>query len=104
TSDMPVSTTVLREVKFGERIRAQRAALTAQVVADTGQPGGTRKSSRERMERAARIYREAFEAGAHPSKAVAGQMGLTPGGASSLVSRARAAGLLSPTSPGAAQA
>lgn len=103
-SDTPVTTTVWRDVKIGEHIRRQRAAITQQASAATGRQGGMRRSSRARMEEAARVYREAFARGVPPAKAVADALGLTPGGASSLVSRARAAGLLPPTSPGAPQA
>lgn len=66
-------------------------------------PAGLRESTFERLKEAARIYQEAFAAGGKPTTAVAEHYGLTVGGASNLVSRARDIGLLPPTTRGGAQ-
>lgn len=108
TSDPALAVTpgVIRDLRLGERIRRQRAELTARAAGGTGtaqHAAGMRRSTRARLEEAARIYREAFTAGQSPARAVAEHFGLSSGGASSLVHRAREAGLLPPTSPGAPQ-
>jgi hypothetical protein len=59
-----------------------------------------RKSAADRLRTAADIYRAALRDGRKPTKAVAEHFGITPGGASNLISRARTAGLLPPTSAG----
>lgn len=105
TSEQPIPAGAVRDVKIGERIRKRRAEITARATKRaTPGHGGMRRSTRARLEEAARIYQEAFVAGGKPAKAVAEHFGLTAGGASNLVARARAVGLLPPTSPGAPQA
>jgi hypothetical protein len=64
---------------------------------------GLRRSTRERLEEVARVYREAFAANQPPAKAVEERLGLTQGRASSLIARAREVGMLPPTSRGAPQ-
>jgi hypothetical protein len=59
-------------------------------------------SSEYRLKVAADIYQQARRDNKPPTKAVAEHFGITPGGASNLVARARAAGLLPPTSRGVA--
>lgn len=99
---IPLTTGVVRDVKLGEQINAGRKMVTPgrEVI----RPPGLRESTFERLKEAARIYREAFTSGGgKPTTAVAEHFGLTVGGASSLVSRARDIGLLPPTSKGASQ-
>lgn len=103
----PVTEGTLRDLKIGERIRRGRASVTgvAQAAQTAGaRPSGMRKSTWERLQKAAEVYRSAYRRGEAPARAVADHFGLSPGGASSLVARARDAGLLPPTSPGAPQA
>lgn len=99
---VPLPTSILRDLKLGERIRAEREHL-APPRSEVVRPAGLRESTFKRLKEAARIYQEAFAAGGKPTSAVAEHYGLTPGGASNLVSRARDIGLLPPTSKGAPQ-
>ncbi len=96
---------LVRDLKIGERIRADRAAFAriAETFAAVSRPPSLRQSTFERLETVARIYREAYAAGGKPTTAVAEHFGLTVGGASNLVSRARDIGLIPPTSRGASQ-
>lgn len=104
TVRVPLTSGILRDLKLGERIREQRAAI----VAEAGNPlpanvSTIRRSTRRRLLEAATVYREAYGRGDRPVKAVAEHFGISQGGASNLVARARAVGLLPPTSPGAPQ-
>lgn len=99
---VPITTGVIRDLKLGERIRAERERLTPQGVA-VARPPGLRESTFERLKEAAAIYRAAYATDGKPTTAVAEHFGLTVGGASNLVSRARDLGLLPPTSRGAPQ-
>lgn len=94
----PVPATALRQLPLGDFIAADRAAQAPAVVA----VGGMRKSAADRLKLAAELYQAALAAGQRPTKAVAEHFGISPGGASNLVARARAAGLLPPTSAGKA--
>jgi hypothetical protein len=103
--DRPITPGLVRGLKVGDLIRQGRADLTEQATAGAEvRRVGMRRSTRQRLEEVARVYRAAFDAGLPPARAVADQFGITAGGASSLVARAREAGLLPPTSPGAPQA
>lgn len=101
----PLTPGLVRELKIGERIRADRAAFAklAETFAAASRPPALRQSTWERLQLVARIYREAYAAGGKPTTAVAEHFGLTVGGASNLVSRARDIGLIPPTSRGASQ-
>jgi hypothetical protein len=103
--DMPVTPGVLRDLRLGERIRKGRAQITQDAAAGTPayRVAGLRRSTRERLEEVARVYREAFAANQPPAKAVEERLGLTQGRASSLIARAREVGMLPPTSRGAPQ-
>lgn len=100
---VPVTFGLVRDTKFTELIRRDRAAIVDE-HAPPPAPTLMRRSARARLEETARIYREAYAAGLPPTQAVADHFGITRGGASSLVARAREAGLLPPTSPGASHA
>lgn len=99
----PLTTNVVRDLRIGERIRAQRAKIAAQYAGPAVSGTAMRRATRERLEEAAAVYREAFARGDRPTVAVAEHFGISSGGASNLVVRARAIGLLPPTSPGAPQ-
>ncbi len=98
---IPLTTGIIRDVKIGEIMRGDREHLTRRT--EVVRPAGLRESTFLRLQETARIYREAFAAGGKPTTAVAEHFGLTVGGASSLVSRARDLGLLPPTTRGASQ-
>jgi hypothetical protein len=98
---IPLTTGIIRDVKIGEVMRADRERLTSRT--EVVRPAGLRESTFQRLQEAARIYREAFASTGKPTTAVAEHFGLTVGGASNLVSRARELGLLPPTSRGASQ-
>lgn len=99
---IPLTTGIIRDLKLGERIRKGRDEV-APKRREVVRPAGLRESTFERLKEAARIYQEAFAAGGKPTTAVAEHYGLTVGGASNLVSRARDIGLLPPTTRGGAQ-
>ncbi|MGX6604795.1 hypothetical protein ACWKSP_22105 [Micromonosporaceae bacterium Da 78-11] len=94
----PLLTTTLRSIPLGDFMAADRAALAPPVEAT----GGMRESAANRLRLAAEIYQAAVRDKKPPTKAVAAHFGISSGGASNLVARARAAGLLPPTSPGKA--
>lgn len=91
-------TSGLREIRFAELIAADRAAMTPA----SSRPTNLRRSTLERLEEAAQVYQDARAKGYPPVPAVAEHFHISKGGASNLVARARAAGLLPPTSPGVA--
>lgn len=96
-SQSPVLTgSALRALRLPEIVAAERA----QMLPLRPQVGAMRKSTADRLRAAADIYRTALGEGRKPTKAVAEHFGITPGGASNLISRARTAGLLPPTSAG----
>jgi hypothetical protein len=95
-----VTASILRKLPLADWIAEDRSALAPQVPAI----GGLRKSTAERLTAVAKLYEQAVQDGKPPTKAVAEHYGITPGGAANLVSRARAHGLLPPTSPGVATA
>lgn len=88
----------LRRLPLADLIAQDRAQLAPPVEA----VGGMRKSAADRLRLAAEVYRQAAAEGGKPTKAVADHFGISSGGASNLVARARAAGLLPPTSRGKA--
>lgn len=94
----PMPGALLRQVPFAEYVATDRAAMAPPVEATSGM----RKSAADRLRIAAKIYRSAARRGEPPTKAVAAHFGISSGGASNLVARARTAGLLPPASPGKA--
>lgn len=101
---IPLTPGLIRELKLGEQIRDAQASMgfgLNGVAPAASRPPGMRDSTYRRLQEAADVYRAAFAAGGKPTTAVAGHFGLTVGGASNLVSRARELGLLPPTSQGA---
>lgn len=101
---IPLNPGLIRELKLGERIRDARVSIDRPLLGSAPavtRPPGMRESTYRRLQEAAGVYRAAFAAGGKPTTAVAEHFGLTVGGASNLVSRARELGLLPPTSQGA---
>lgn len=92
---------LVRDLKIGERLREARASFERFERTVATKPPGLRQSTYERLQLVARIYREAYAADGKPTSAVAAHFGLSVGGASNLVSRARDVGLIPPTSRGA---
>lgn len=105
----PLRTSTLRsmnlaEILAEERVRANEfwdnrfgdPSMGVPYVA----PREMRPATIRRLQRVAEVYREAWREGRPPTKEVAKQLGVTVAAASGLVSRARAAGFLPPTSPG----
>jgi hypothetical protein len=90
-----VIASVLRKVPISKWITEDRAKL-AQPAATSG----LRQSTIDRLAVVAEVYQRALQERRPPTKAVAAHFGLSHGGAANLVSRARDAGLLPPTSPG----
>jgi hypothetical protein len=88
----------LKELRIAEKIAMARAQMAPAVEATRG----LRASTANRLREAAAIYLVAYDRGEPPTKAVATHFGITTGGASNLVSRARSVGLLPPTSRGVA--
>lgn len=100
---VPLTPGVVRDLKVGELIRSERERQDKQWGTPVVRPPGLRESTFKRLQEAAVIYRAAYSSGDKPTTAVAEHFGLTVGGASNLVSRARELGLLPPTSRGAPQ-
>ncbi|HEY6115914.1 MAG TPA: hypothetical protein VI172_08150 [Candidatus Dormibacteraeota bacterium] len=93
-----LTASVLRQVPVADFIADGRAELAPPVEAT----GAMRKSAADRLRLAAEVYQRALREKRKPTKAVAEHFGISSGGASNLVARARAAGLLPPTSSGKA--
>lgn len=91
-----LTASVVRKIPVADWIAEDRARLAPTKPAI----GGLRASTVERLKTAAEVYQRARSEGLPPTKAVAAYYGISHGGASNLISRARAAGLLPPTSPG----
>jgi hypothetical protein len=89
---------LLRQIPIADWIAQDRAAMAPAVEATAGM----RQSAVDRLREATEVYQAAVRHGMPPTKAVAARFGISSGGASNLVARARAAGLLPPTSPGKA--
>jgi hypothetical protein len=98
TTGTILTASVLRRLPVADWIAEDRAKMAPQTPAT----GGLRKSTVERLTAVAEIYEQAVRDGKPPTKAVAEHYDISHGGASNLVSRARAHGLLPPTSPGVA--
>ncbi len=97
-SPMILTASTVRGVKLAEMIAEDRAGMTDLVRVEP--VGHLRRSTAGRFREAADVYQAAVRAGRHPTKAVAEHFGIRQGNASNLVSRARAAGFLPPTSAG----
>jgi hypothetical protein len=93
-----LNSSLLRQVPLADFIAEDRAEMSPPVEATAGM----RKSAADRLREAAEVYHAAVRDKNPPTKAVAAHFGISSGGASNLVARARAAGLLPPTSPGKA--
>ncbi|MFG2046058.1 hypothetical protein ACGFIW_01340 [Micromonospora sp. NPDC048935] len=91
-----LTASVVRKIPVADWIAEDRARLAPTQPAI----GGLRASTVERLKTAAEVYQRAKSEGLPPTKAVAAHYGISHGGASNLISRARSAGLLPPTSPG----
>jgi hypothetical protein len=92
-----LTASLLRKLPVADWIAQDRAGMTPRQTTT-----GMRTSTLNRLKEAAEVYREALRYREPPTKAVAEHFDISHGGASNLVSRARAAGLLPPTSPGVA--
>lgn len=95
--DLVLTASTLKALRIAEKIAADRRRVLPPVVPTTV---GLRRSTVERLQTAANVYQAARGRNEPPTKAVAEHFGITQGGASNLVARARAVGLLPPTSPG----
>lgn len=101
-----LTTSMLRDLKLAEIAHEDRERLapiqqvkpTAEVVIS-----GMRPATVKRLQRVSEIYLKAWRAGEPPTKAVQLRMNLTEASAANFVRRARAAGLLPPTSSGVPQ-
>lgn len=107
----PLTTGALRGIRLSElvaeeRIRNQEVWSFAvePTHAALYRADSMRPATRERLVKAAEAYGEAWRNGQAPTQAVAQALAVTDSAAAKLVSRARAAGLLPPTSPGVAAA
>jgi hypothetical protein len=105
----PLRTGVLRDLRLSEliqeeRVRAEHLRRDVFETLDAGSAYAPAKNARpatvRRMEMAAAAYREAWAVGGQPVRAVALRLGITQNAAKNLVARARAAGMLPPTSAG----
>ncbi len=101
-----LTTSMLRDLKLGEIAIEDRERLphipqvkpSAVMVIE-----GMRPATVRRLQKASEIYLKAWRVGESPTKAVERGMNATPAAAANLVRRARAAGLLPPTSSGVPQ-
>jgi hypothetical protein len=91
-----LTVSLLRKMPIADWIAADRAAMAPRPASTAG----LRQSTIDRLTVTAEVYQQARRDGQHPAKAVAEHFGISAGGASNLVARARAVGLLPPTSPG----
>ncbi len=101
---IPVDSAVLRSLPIGRLVREARSRWVGlEVETDDGSvvPGGDPAFEVGSLEQVAHIYRTAPEA---PTQAVARALKITPSAAAKRVARARAQGLLPPTTPGRANA
>jgi hypothetical protein len=102
---IPLQTSTLRDLKLSELVADARAAIAELIVADQA-PVFTARQMRprtvKRLETVAETYRRAWRQGKPPVKAVAKRLNVSNAAANSLVARARAVGMLPPTSPGVA--
>lgn len=106
----PVTTALLRSLKLSELVAAHRGYVSG-LHGKFGQPRlaaaysvapSMRESTAGRLRQVAEVYRTAWRAGERPTKAVAEAFDVSGVAAAKLVSRARAAGMLPPTSQGVA--
>lgn len=100
----------IRDVPLGALVEEERPEWAAgwralgqdDIAGAFAAPRGRRHphDSPDRLRQAAEVYRQAFAAGQPPTKAVEEALVISRSGAGKLVARARAAGLLPPTSQG----
>lgn len=104
TIGSPVRTALLRSIPLAEIVAELRAELPP-IKRATRKPSvnveAMRPATVRRLTLVAETYLEAWGAGRSPTTAVAERLNVTDGAAGNLVHRARAAGLLPPTTPGA---
>lgn len=101
----PLTAVLLRGIRFGELIAKDREAMAGMLVpeeARTYTAPPMRPTTVAKLREVARVYLAAGQAGESPTKAVAKVLGISDTYASVLVTRARAAHLLPPTTPGVA--
>jgi hypothetical protein len=98
-----LTTSLIRDMRLAEIAAEERTKLprvdaprrsTAEVVK------GMRPATVRRLRTVAGVYQESWTRGGKPVQAVAEALNITSTAAAKLVARARAAGLLPPTSPG----
>ncbi len=106
----PVTTSLLRSLPLAQLVQDQREKANELFAAELGdrelgatykRPAEMRATTERRLRRTAEVYRGAWRRGEPPVKAVAKQLKVTDAAATKLVSRARSAGFLPPTRPGA---
>lgn len=102
-----LQTSTIRNLKIAE-IAAEERERLAYVAPEPPSAEerieGMRESTVRRLRRVAEIYKDAWQAGENPTKAVSRRMNITAPAAGNLVKRARDAGLLPPTTAGRPQA
>lgn len=98
----PITPGDLDALNLTKLIRSDRAKMIEEKAGRQGR-GPMRRTDVEKLRQVAAVYREAFAAGIPPVVAVEKHFKVKRGTASSWVSRARAAGFLPATTPGAPQ-
>jgi hypothetical protein len=106
----PVTTSLLRSLPLAQLVVEEREKANELFTEKLGdrelgatykRPAAMRATTERRLRRTAEVYRGAWRKGEPPVKAVAKQLKVTDAAATKLVSRARSAGFLPPTKPGA---
>jgi hypothetical protein len=106
----PVTTSLLRSLPLAQLVQDEREKANEVFATKLGdrelgatykRPTAMRVTTERRLRRTAEVYRGAWRRGDAPVKAVAKQLKVTDAAATKLVSRARSAGFLPPTKPGA---
>lgn len=106
----PVTTSLLRSLPLAQLVQEERVKadeIFAEKLGDRElgatykRPAAMRATTERRLRKTADVYRGAWRRGEPPVKAVAKNLKVTDAAATKLVSRARSAGFLPPTTPGA---
>lgn len=106
----PVTTSLLRSLPLAQLVLEEREKADELFATKLGDrelgatykgPARMRATTERRLRKTAEVYRGAWRRGDAPVKAVAKQLKVTDAAATKLVSRARSAGFLPPTKPGA---
>lgn len=97
TRDEPVRTSLLRTINLAEVVASARAELPKLDYARRrrANPLTMRPATAKRLQRVVEAYQRAWSAGTSVTAAVARELNVTEPAATSLIHRARAAGLLS---------